>query len=167
MLLSKPTTPAGAVAFTATLICPIGSNPDSTSISFSVDGGEVQTPPSVPVLIIKQNFCQWEGFQIGGIEVGKSVMTGIGKNDKGIITATGYDWSELANGDHYLAQWQESANAVGWAGYWQIITGTGSLQGLTGIATFKELPAEPGASVIRATVEGWYSLPAAPSVKPV
>ena len=154
-------TPPGAIPFTATVVSPVGNNPKGTSFSFSVQGGEVTIPPAdQTTLMIKQMECKWEGFAIAGVSVVKSLMTAIGTCENGRIVANGYDWTELANGDHLLAQWQEVLNPLVWIGIWEIVSGTGKLQGIHGIASFQEIPPPAGATTLKATVSGWYRLPA-------
>jgi hypothetical protein len=145
------------VNFSATLICPIG-DPERNRISkFQVDNGELGSDGVS--LVLAQNVCTWEGFQINGVDVTGSVMTGFGPSyQNGLWSAEGYDFGLLANGDRYLAKWSEKGDRTGVRGSWKLLMGTGSIAGITGEATFEERAPQPGDTSVRATVTGWYIL---------
>jgi hypothetical protein len=112
-------------------------------------------------LAMAQNICTWEGFQINGLNVTESLMTGVGPSfPDGTWTAQGYDFGFLVNGDHYLAQWTEKGDDRIIRGTWKLIRGTGSITGITGEATFEEPAPQPGDRRVVARVTGWYLLPA-------
>ena len=71
-----------------------------------------------------------------------SLLTGVGviAQNKEVSGAAGHDWGTLANGDHYYAEWQETAlnsgNGISDYGTWRIVSGTGTLKYLNGTAVY-------------------------------
>jgi hypothetical protein len=154
--------PPHAVSFKATLTCPI-VGPGSQGNSFAIAGGACATlaPNSLTIL---QHQCTWKGLEFNGVPVVNSVFTGIGDFINGVINANGYDCGKLSDGSGaYTARWEETASAAaGWVGFWRIISGSGSLEGLSGLAAFTEEMPKPGAKVAVAILRGWYVLPPQP-----
>lgn len=144
--------------FTARLICPLGD--PTRNKATTVDVGDESLGSAGVRLSLAQNLCSWEGFQIGGQVVYESLMSGIGPSfSDGTWSAEGYDFGSVANGDHYLARWTEKGDAKVVRGTWKLVMGTGSLEGITGEATFEEPAPKPGDTSLIATVTGWYVLP--------
>jgi|SRR5215470_9359174 len=141
--------------FSAKLTCPLGDPTKTRETRFRVDDGSLAS--SSITLVVMQNLCSWKGFQIGGQEVRQSVMTGAGPfYSDGTWSAEGYDFGTLANGDHYLAQWKEKGDSKAIKGTWKLLMGTGSLEGITGEATFEEPAPKQGDTSVTADVTGWY-----------
>ncbi len=122
-------------SFSATLTC--GGSKAGPITKKSVDLG-----PDGQSLLINQQTCTWTGFKIGGVDVKKSLMTAVATIDatKKVSGAKGYDWGTLANGDHFYAEWEETAlhsgNGISDYGIWRIVSGTGTLKGLSGTAVY-------------------------------
>ena len=121
--------------FSAILVC--GGPKGGPATKKSLDLG-----PAGQSLLINQQVCTWENFKIGGVEVKESLMTGVGviAENKKVSGAAGHDWGTLANGDHYYAEWQETAlnsgNGISDYGTWRIVLGTGTLKNLNGTAVY-------------------------------
>jgi hypothetical protein len=121
--------------FSAILVC--GGTEGGPATKKTLDLG-----PDGQLLLINQQICTWENFTIGGVEVKESRMTGIGiiGENKKVSGAAGHDWGTLANGDHYYAEWQETAlnsgNGISDYGTWRIVSGTGTLRHLNGTAVY-------------------------------
>lgn len=144
--------------FSARLICPLGDPLKNRSMQLKVDDGSMGKESIT--LTIAQNVCTWEGFRINGQDVIHSVMTGVGPaSPDGTWSAEGYDFGTIANGDHYLARWQEQGDPKIIKGTWKLLSGTGSLKGITGEATFEEPAPKAGDTEVISTVRGWYQLP--------
>ena len=146
------------VQFSGKLICPIGHPVKNRIVQVKVDDGSLGDAGLS--LTLAQNFCTWEGLQLGGQKVTQSVITGIGPSfsDK-TWSAEGYDFGTLANGDHYLAQWKEKGDSRTTKGTWKLLIGTGTLEGIIGEATFEEPAVQPGDTQAVGKVTGWYQLP--------
>ena len=141
--------------FSARLTCPLGDPVRNRETRLGV-----ALAPAGVTLSLAQNICTWEGFQINGQDVTESLMTGVGPFfTDGTWSAQGYDFGVLANGDHYVAQWNEQGDPKVVRGTWKLIRGTGSLQGITGEGTFEEPAPKPGDTSVVATLTGWYLLP--------
>src|SRR6478672_6304572 len=141
--------------FSAKLTCPIGDPQKNKSTSFQVDNGTLGARGFK--ILLAQNICTWEGFQINGVDVTESVMTGSGPSyPDGTWSAEGYDLGHLANGDNYLAEWSEKGDSKVVRGQWKLLMGTGTLQGIKGEATFEELATKPGDKSAVSIVTGWY-----------
>jgi len=143
--------------FSARLTCLL-VDPRNKGMRLGVDNGSLG--PSSVTLALAQNVCTWEGFQIDGQDVTESLMTGVGPFfSDGTWSAEGYDFGVLASGDHYLAKWSEKGDPIRIRGTWKLLMGTGSLDGITGEASFEEPAPKAGDTSVVATVTGWYRLP--------
>ena len=98
--------------FSARLTCPLGDPEKNKKANFRVDNGALGATGLT--LSLAQNVCTWEGFQINGVDVTESLMTGSGPfYPDGTWSAEGYDFGRLSNGDNYLAQWSEKSARCG------------------------------------------------------
>ena len=120
--------------FSATLTC--GNLPSTTqeqTLGLGPDGKQ---------LLVHRQVCTWSNFEIGGVKVKQSLMTGVGTIDanQNVSGAKGFDWGTLESGDHYFAEWEEKAlhtsGDVSDFGTWTIVMGTGKLKGLLGTASY-------------------------------
>lgn len=146
------------VEFTARMICPLGDPVKNKTDTF--DAGDASIGSAAVTLMLAQNQITWEDLEFCGQIVAGSVMSGIGSfHQNGDWSATGYDFGELANGDHYLSRWEESGDSSGVSGSWELIVGTGVIQGIKGKATFKEPASKQGDTSVTAVLTGWYTLP--------
>jgi hypothetical protein len=144
--------------FSARLTCPLGDPEKNKGMRFGVDDGSLGARSVA--LSLAQNLCTWEGFQINGVDVTESLMTGMGPFfADGTWSAEGYDFGRLSNGDTYLAQWSERGDSKIIRGRWKLLLGTGTLQGIKGEGTFEELAPKPGDKSVVAILTGWYILP--------
>ena len=143
--------------FSARLTCPLGDPEKNKKTDFKVDNGTLGARGLT--LSLAQNVCTWEGFQINGVDVTESLMTGSGPfYPDGTWSAEGYDFGRLSNGDNYLAQWSEKGDSKTVKGKWKLLMGTGTLRGIKGEATFEELAPKLGDKSVVAIVTGWYLL---------
>src|SRR5581483_10103175 len=88
---------------------------------------------AIPVTTVSllQNFCQYQNFEIDGIRVIGSIVTGMLVNFRdGHRESTGYEWGLLESGDHYLSQVSEKMDEQGTTGKWKLLYGSGSLTGI-------------------------------------
>jgi hypothetical protein len=100
-------------------------------------------PPGIQLLVTQQQ-CTWSNFKIAGINVTKSLMTGVGTQDasQNVSPAKGYDYGTLDDGvSHYYAVFDEKELHGGngppsFYGTWTVLMGDGKLTGLSGAATY-------------------------------
>jgi len=137
--------------FSAKLTTPLGDPTKQQVTSFKVEDGIFQ---------IVQVLCTWEDFRIGQHAVVGSLMTGTATfRPDGSWSGEGHDHGTLSNGDRYVGQWKEKADRNGIRGTWKLLAGSGTLEGITGEATFEEPLPKPGDKSVTAIVTGWYRLP--------
>jgi len=168
MHLSIPTDTEGTGRIDATLRCPIpGKNPESVSKAVSYHVGpspcDYATLGKIcRTLVMTEITCTWEGFELGGEPVTKSLWHGQGywegDNSKAVVTS-GYDWGTTTHGDNYLSRWTEVITAESIAANWTLVHGTGGLQGVTGNATIVCPPTKPTDTMEVCKVSGTYELP--------
>jgi hypothetical protein len=116
----------------------------------------------VPVIAVTllQNLCGYENFEIAGMRVIGSIVTGmLVAFADGHREANGYEWGLLEGGDHYLSQVSERLDADGTTGTWKLLYGSGNLAGIQGEASYTNHP-QPGEKVVRSNLDGYYVLPA-------
>ena len=155
--------------FSATLTCgTLPSTVQEQTLGLGPDGMQ---------LLVHRQVCTWSNFEIGGVKVKQSLMTGVGTTDasKKVSGARGFDWGTLESGDHYFAQWEEKALQTGSSmldfGTWTIVLGTGKLKGLLGTASYfcpgSTQPHVLAKNEVTCTMNGAWVLPsAAPSAPP-
>lgn len=133
--------------------------------------------PDGKQLLVHRQVCTWSNFEIGGVKVKQSLMTGVGTIDasQNVSGAKGFDWGTLENGDHYFAEWEEKALHAGGNvsdfGLWTIVMGTGKLKGLVGTASYfcpgSTRPYALAKNEVTCSMIGVWALPsAAPSAPP-
>jgi len=158
----------------ATLKCPIPNSnenlqtPDAQTKTYFVMGSPC-SPESAGTrgefcraLIMTQLTCTWEGFELGGQVISKSLMHGQGYMEGDYSKASvdnGYDWGQTAAGDQYLARWIETMSPTSITGTWTLTQGSGALEGISGEAFITcEVP-KAGDIVEVCQATGSYSLP--------
>jgi hypothetical protein len=151
---------AGAVHFLAINVFG-GDQNANKSVSFGVapdaDAATKKGPAGVQFALL-QNVCTYEDFQIGGVVVQGSLVTGLRTSfPDGTWTAEGYEWGYLANGDRFLSRVAEKGDAKSTEGTWTLVQGTGKLAGITGEAKYHNAP-KPGDKIVLSTLSGWYQL---------
>lgn len=152
---------------TARLNCPIpGKVPENVSKAVAFKVGPTpcdyaELGDICRTLIMTEITCTWDGLELGGQTISKSLWHGQGYTEgdgsKSVVTS-GYDWGVAANGDNYLSRWTETMAPELIKATWTLVSGTGSLQGITGVATIECEPPKPTDSVEECVVTGSYTL---------
>jgi len=158
----------GPETIQATLKCPIpGKHPKeiSQAVPFSVGPSPCDYHVLGDIcrtLIMTEITCTWEGLSLGGQRFSKSLWHGQGYTEgdgsKSVVTQ-GYDWGVSGAGDNYLARWTETMAPGLITANWNLVFGTGSLDGIIGEAVISCDPPKPVDTMEVCNVSGTYRLP--------